>query len=421
MPHSFSYPPSPPQDEPPKTRRLSKALLTAGGVHAETMIALGHSQEISDTKIRGAIGIGSASVIALGFGTVSHLALGDGSFNPWLTIGSAALAFFVGVTDNYAFYRASIPEQGELELAKVGLSISTMEKTRSSSFFGLPLRVAQGATLGALSGLFVVVAANITDVNARIESDYLHENRVAATTVSKPIDAEIGRATAAVTAQTAQVTTLAKQVTALQSRAVSPGRRDSIVSTPALESQLVAFEGKRADAEAKLEDLNRKLAKLVAGRNEAVLKAIETSPEHSPRRNGFFGKINALGAMTRDDPKLLAITLALDFVFLCMELAPVIAKQRYIPSAYAAYVTLEQYVATVRLAKNGADRLAAFEQGDCAVGPGERVRPDVPASSVVGSNLSKEKKLDDVTAGSNGGTPLSTMKRKRGRPLKVIG
>jgi hypothetical protein len=421
MPHRFSYSAAPVQQEPPKIGLLCTALLMAGGVHPQTMIERCGTQEIFNTKIRGAILILSCLFTALSFCTVAHLAVGSGSFSFGLALASVGLAALIGTTDNYVWYCSSIYSQGLTELANAGLQIQAPVNS-SSTRLVFALRVLQGATLGLLSGLFLTVAANITDINARIESDYLYENRFAAAEVSKPIDAEIARASDAVTAQNAQVGALTRQVVALQTetrRAVSAGRRTSNVSAPALETQLVAFERKRTDETAKLDELKGRLAKLVAGRNEAVMKAIETAPQHSPRRDGFLGKLNALDAITRENPKLLLMILALELIALGMELAPVLAKQRYVPSTYAAIVTLEQLTATASLAHDGAKRLAQYDEDEArktsVAGHGDA--EGAPHAANSNSPHANNNHRD----AAHGADPATVSKRKRGRPPKATG
>ncbi len=175
-------------------------------------------------------------------------------------------------------------------------------------------------------------------------------------------------------------------------------------------TQLAALEQKRLDENARLDHLKTDGASLMEGRNAAVQKAIDSAPNHKPKRDGILGRLMALDALLTENPKLLFIVLAIEFVALGIDLAPVFAKSIYVPSKYAAVIALEHLQQTAALARQGAVTLhQIMHPADGAErsqdNPAEDVATDADAAA-----RKPEHEQDEF-----GTTP---MKRKRGRPPK---
>jgi hypothetical protein len=135
-------------------------------------------------------------------------------------------------------------------------------------------------------------------------------------------------------------------------RAIDAGRRKGAVVEPASSPQIATLEKTLTEESAKRDALKTALDK-VENRNEAIEKAILSAPYHKPKRSGLSGQIEALSAISRDNPKLLILIIAFELISLALELGPMVCAAVYIPSALAARVALEHFIEVRRTARSG--------------------------------------------------------------------
>jgi Domain of unknown function (DUF4407) len=114
--------------------------------------------------------------------------------------------------------------------------------------------------------------------------------------------------------------------------------------------QLAAFQKDLEAENEKLADLKKQLAALIAGRENAIRRAVESAPDHVGYDNGFLARIRALGLIAREDGKIAAVILLIDIVSFGFELAAVLAKvTSYVPTAYATSRAREAFLRVVRI------------------------------------------------------------------------
>jgi Domain of unknown function (DUF4407) len=114
--------------------------------------------------------------------------------------------------------------------------------------------------------------------------------------------------------------------------------------------QLPDFE-KGVDAEtAKLADLKKQFAALIAGREGAIRRAVENAPDHVGYDDGFLARIRVLGQIAGEDGKIASVIILIDIVSFGFELAAVLAKvTSYVPTAYAAFLARDAHLRFARI------------------------------------------------------------------------
>jgi hypothetical protein len=395
---------------------LKSMLLIAGGAHPKTIIDHCPPNEVLNVMIRGLALLASCSFTGFSLYAAATTVLNDGHFNIFILLASLGIGAFIGVIDNLALYRAPLFALGVAELANTGVTISTPTNYANLSGRIVRLRIGQGVVLGLLTGVFLMLFAVSSSIATRSDADFMAANKANAVEMSKPYDAQIGRATDAVAAQQGLVANLTRQISSLRQRMVGPQRQ---AASSANDSREAKFEKDLGDANTKLDGLKATLAKLVDGRNAAVMKAIESAPNRVLRREGFLGQLVTLQEMVADNPLLLLFLVPILLVSLGLDLAPVIAKSLYICSSYAAFTALDHFERVVKISHEGAERLAPYQREEqrtpgeprAAGGilPDEMFGPPVPANDNMVHANENEASLAKAP-------PAEPAKRKRGRP-----
>ncbi len=395
---------------------LKSLLLIAGGAHPRTIIEHCPPHEVWNVMMRGLALLASCSFTGFSLYAAATTVLNGGHFSIFVLLAALGIGAFIGVIDNLALYRAPIVALGFTELANTGVTISTPTNYTSLSGRIVGLRIGQGVVLGLLSGVFLMLFAVSSSIATRSDFDFMLANKSNSVEMSKPYDAQIGRATDAVAVQQGLVTGLTRQITSMRQRMMGPkGQAQSAVS----DVRVAKFEKDLGEANTKLDGLKASLAKLVDGRNAAVMKAIETAPNHVPRREGFLGQLVTLQEMVSENPLLLLFLVPILLVSLGLDLAPVIAKSLYIPSSYAALVTLDHFERVAKLAHEGAERLERYQREEDRTAdklaetdqilPDEMFGPPWPANENLFHANENETSLTEAA-------PTQPAKRKRGRP-----
>ncbi len=399
---------------------LDRLWVSAGGAEPETVVKHCSKKEISDFKALGLVLLGSSCLTAVTATTVFHLALGDGGFHPLFAVGGVAIGALQGVVDNALQYRGTIYAKGIAELRRAGIKLPDILRPGSASATVRLVRILQGAALGALGGLCLTLAALSVDTRAYIDNRFLTDNRVVAAEMTKIVDAGIARTQDDLKAETTHVDQLNRMLSSLRQdnirRIVRADGRTAAPSTSTSDGQITAIERTLAEATAKRDALKEALATQTADRNPAIEKAILTAPSHVEKRVGLSGQLAALSELTKDDPKLLLLLiLAFEIISFALELGPMWCAARYLPSAYAARVTLQHFIEVSKLAREGATELGATG-ADAQKAPKPNATPTAREQPNVAPGTTIEAPNDDPLgiSGLNGATP----RRPRGRPRK---
>lgn len=407
-------------------------LISAGPGDRKTVLDWCSPKEISDNKWLGLLLLGSSAFTAITSCLAFHVLFGDGAFRPSLMVAGVLVGGLVGMSDRVNFYLGTLHSKGMAELANAGLKLPEIVPNKRTRLLVRGLRIAQAATFGALSGVFFLLAANGSDIEAYLTNQFLVENRSVATEMAKIVDGNITLKRAALELATGEVKNITQDIRALQNsdvrRQIAAGRKSgshSVTGSP----QVAVLERKLADKEAKRDAFNDEVVKLTEGRNAEIEKAVGNAPNHVPRKTGLPAKLQALGTLVYNDPKMLLVAAALEFVALMLELGPMLASANYIPSAYAARVALDHFVEVTELVKSGAGRLGAkipAEDANAAFEAAEAREPTAP-DTVGGDGLPSQQPqtapdsqpyvADGVTRTASNEAP-SVARRPRGRPRR---
>jgi hypothetical protein len=168
---------------------------------------------------------------------------------------------------------------------------------------------------------------------------------------------------------------------------------------PEFEKELKEEAGKRAALKKELDDL-------IAGRETAIRRAIESAPDHVPFNGGFLARIMALEHIAAEDSKLFLIIALLDVCSFGFELAGVLSKvTAYVPTKYSMIIARDSYMQAVRMADEIMTELKTFGiQNEEAPGVQPSDDPFTHDNSAPGAK-------------ANGASP-QPVKRGRGRPRK---
>jgi hypothetical protein len=402
---------------------LDRLWISAGGAEPETAVKHCSKKEISDFKALGLVLLGSSCLTAVTATTVFHLAMGNGGFHPFFAVGGIAIGALQGVIDNVLQYRGTIYAKGSAELRRAGIKLPEILGPGSASAIVRLVRILQGAALGALGGLCLTLAALSPDTHAYVDNKFLTDNRVAAAEMTKIVDASITRAQDDLKAETTHVDQLNRMLSSLRQdnvrRIVHTSGRSAAPSVSTSDGQIATLERTLADATSKRDALKETLATQTADRNPAIEKAILTAPTHVEKRGGLSGQLAALSDLTKDDPKLLLLILAFEAISFALELGPMWCAARYLPSAYAARVTLQHFIEVTKLAKEGARELGASEgareKSDEAPAASSKTATtdNVRPAAMPGANNEAANDNHPSTSELNGAKP----RRPVGRPL----
>ncbi|MCP3381248.1 DUF4407 domain-containing protein [Bradyrhizobium sp. CCGUVB4N] len=388
--------------QPARLGLISRVLVTAGGGTPSELARHASSNEIGTFMSRGLMSIGSMIGMGAGLSVVTNTLFNPGGQWSWsLTAIGASAALFVGVTDVYCFYRAPLYRQGIKELKKAGLRTTALSG-HASTMVTL-FRVGQAVATSATVALFVSMMGYAGDITAKIESDYLSENKPIVARVTPVYEAAVMRATRAVNDQAALTRAQDVQIGSLQQNviraAVRGSRNAKAASTAATDNgaaQLATLEAKRTAEYARLDSLKADLDRLNRDHNKLIQQAVDTSSDRKPKRDGFLGRLTAFTEILHESWLRVAVVAALEAIAFGIEIAPILAHWIYVPSSTAAAMALDHLRRTTALARQAA---TLFE-------------PDEPPpESPTGGNPKPEPGDPEP--------PAPEPRRKRGRPRKV--
>lgn len=394
---------------------IARTLINLSGIPASVAYKYGSPQERSDHMATGAVLLGSSALSSVTAITGFHLALGDGSFNFWYACAGLGIGALTGAIDYVVQYKGTLSERGLAALRRAGLNLPDSESTKTGPRLIRIGRVGQAATFGFLGGLFFIIAGNGSDVRAYLDQKFITANKAVAVEASKLVDAGIARSRQALAQQEVEVSNVSRSAQSLRSNDVrrSVGRKANApvqTSNP----QLEALEKRLADETARRDALAAALGALENGRNAAIEKIINDSPDAVRKRTGLAAQVEALGALTNENPRLLAILLAIEFLSLCLELGPLWAASTKISSALAARIALDHFIEVSGIAKAGAEKLGVpgAEEAETAETGDAAPANDNTQLDMFDGLLMTTNDNEPPHTGMNGATP-----RGRGRPL----
>jgi uncharacterized protein DUF4407 len=399
--------------------KIGRALINLSGIPASLAYKYGSPQERSDLMAAGAVLLGSSALSGVTATTGFHLALGDGSFNLWYAIAGMGIGALTGAIDYVVQYKGTaLSERGLASLRRAGLNLPDSESTNTGPRLIRIGRVGQAATFGLLGGLFFMLAGNGSDIRAYLDYKFMAANKIVAAEASKLVDAGISRSRETLKLEEDEVNNIRRSIQALRSNDVRRNieRRANTRASAASNPQLDALEQRLSDETTKRDALAAALDGQESDRNAAIEKIINNSPNVVRRRTGLSAQVEALSALTRENPKLLAIILAIEFLSLCLELGPLWAASTKIPSALAARIALDHYVEVSKLVKDGAEKLGAKPMPEIeTVSPAETPPPphEPPDDAFPAAPIAANDNASGT--GMNGATPP---RRGPGRPRK---
>ena len=395
---------------------IERTLINFSGIPSNLAYRYGSPQERSDLMAAGAVLLGSSALSAVTATAGFHLALGDGSFHPLYALAGLGIGALTGAIDFVTQYKGTLSARGLAALRRAGLNLPDSESTQTGPRLIRIGRVGQAATFGFLGGLFFVIAGNGSDIRAYLDNKFMTANKTVAVEASKFVDAGIARSKQAFSLQEGEVNSVSRSIQTLRSNDVkrSIGRKTNAPAT-ASNPQLEALEQRLADETAKRDALAAAVNAQEAGRNAAIEKTITESPNAVRKRSGLSAQVEALSALTNENPRLLVIMLAIEFLSLCLELGPLWAASTKISSSLAARIALEHFIEVSALAKEGAEKLGAR--------PVDQTEPAEPVDTApandntqldmfAGSPVTSNDNVPVAASGLNGAMP-----RGPGRPL----
>jgi hypothetical protein len=410
--------------EPRKFRigKINRLLISVGGGQPDRVFEFCLPNEVADFKARGAVLLGTTAISSVTGATVLHLAFGDGGLKPLLLLAGLGIGVLQGMIDSFVQYRGSLVPQGLAELRNAGLKLPVPERAVFISYVMRIFRVIQGGTLGFLGGLVFMLAANGTDIRAYIDEKFMTDNRTVAEEAAKLVDASIMRSKDALLLETTELNNLSRSIQSLRAndvrRAISASRKTSQASSKSVgaspDVQLGALEKRLTDETAKRDILKATVDTQETNRNSVIEATVSDAPHHIPKRIGLSAQMEALSALTREDPKLLLLIFAFELISLALELGPMFCAATYVPSAYAARLALDHFEQVTTLAADGAERLGARviedQPAPAPIEPETEIGIDIAPFDALPPREANDN-LPPTTDAMNG-----EQKRGRGRP-----
>jgi hypothetical protein len=139
-----------------------------------------------------------------------------GQIRPDVALAAMFIATFIMAIDSYMIMRSGWHLSGIEELKRGGLDVAggTLARVKAAVF--LAIRIALSIGLAQLTAIFVALLIFGADIDARLLDRYREANAPLIAAATTLVDGAIGRATAAVTAQSEHVASLTAQATTVR-------------------------------------------------------------------------------------------------------------------------------------------------------------------------------------------------------------
>ena len=246
---------------PHRAEPFDRLLIKVAGVDEETL-RLCPQHDWDNVRAVGEIMICTWLYQAALFSVISHrLFAASGQIRPELVMVSMFIATFIMAINSYMVMRSGWHLSGIEFLKRGGLDISGGPAARLKAGFFLMIRILLSVGLAQLTAIFLSLLIFASDIDARIQSTWRQANAHLLVGASEPVDAEIQRATDAVTEQTARVTALSAQVGSLRQNEIDP----SAAYTQAAQEELTQLLAQKAKADDELRAAEAFAANELAG------------------------------------------------------------------------------------------------------------------------------------------------------------
>jgi hypothetical protein len=399
---------------------LDRFLIPLSGIPVDFAYEHGKPQELSDLRALGIVLLGSSLLSAITTTVGLHLAMGAGGFHPLYLLAGVFVGTLTGAIDHVVQYKGTLGSRGLAENRRVGLKLPDPETATHIPFLVRLFRVGQAATFGFLGGTFLFIAANFSDVHSYIDNKFMTANRAVAEEAAKLVDGGISRSKQALAVQDGEIGNLIRSIQTLRSSDVRRATGRKGIASPSSNPQLDALERRLSDTTATRDKLAAVVSKQEAGRNAAIEEAINESPNAVRKRTGLAAQLEAISAFTAEDPKLLLIVLAFEFLSLALELGPMWAAATKIPSALAARLALDHFIDVTSLATKGAERLGVhrLENHEAAEPAAEQAAAAADIPALPKTEAAPIAANDNLPASPSGLNGAAWLRRPRGRPRK---
>jgi hypothetical protein len=389
---------------------LADLLIIFGGGHPLTVRQVSSSRETLDFMILGIVLFGTILMTASTVTTVLHFAVGDGRFHVLYVLVGILVGAMQGASDNILQYRKKLLERGLAELRRIGMRLPEVVQRPMVAVMLYMQRLLQGAGIGSLAGLCLILLAMHTSIEAFSTRKFMTDNPGVAAESTKLVDGAIARSTDERNAVTSRVDQLNRMLATLRQenvrRAVRAGSRVASSSTAAPDAQIAALETNLTAETPRRDALSARLDQQLADRNGEIERRILSAPNVVPKLSGLSGQLEALTSLTRSDPKILVFIIIFQLVSLALELSPmwISMSDRFFPCTYAAHLAMDSFNDVTKI--GGARRLGLFPaEEDAPAAPPTRESVATPAN-------------DDLPVTPSGLTGVNPPRRGRGRPRK---
>lgn len=232
-----------------KAGPVTKFLITLPGVDEETL-RLCPQHDWDNARAVGVLMVCTWLYQASLFFIIGYrLFAAPGQIRPDLALVAGGLATFIMSIDSYMVMRSGWHLSGIAELKRGGVDISGGPLARIKAGVFLTIRILLSINLAQLTAIFFSLIIFDADIAARIESTYRQANAPLIAEATARVDAEIQRATEAVTTASAQLAALSAQITALRQNTIDPSANDPQLQQAQQEITQLLAEKAKADEE----------------------------------------------------------------------------------------------------------------------------------------------------------------------------
>jgi hypothetical protein len=340
---------------------LKDSLIILGGAHPATARQFCPPREVLHFYICGLVLIGTMLMTASTVTSVLHFAIDDGQFHIAFALVGILAGAMQGAGDNLLQYNRKWVERGNAMLRMTGLRLPEVQPSRGQTLFVNLVRGMQGCVTGALAGVCLLLAAMQPATTEYAAHKFRTEQPQVWIESTKQVDGAIARTTEERDRIKLRVDQDSRMISSLRQdsvrRVVRADKRAPSVS--AAQGQISGLEAALAADTAELNAVSAKLDRQLADRNAEIARVARSSPSAVAQLSGLSGKLEAVAAITKNDPKLLFFVIAFQVISLALELLPMwlSLSDRFFPSSYAAHVALRSFLEAKKIAEDGAAEL----------------------------------------------------------------
>jgi hypothetical protein len=232
----------------PRIGAFKRLLLNFPGVPEEPLRRC-PKQDSDFALMLAALMVGTAGYQTAIFSMVGSVVFTPGQLRVETVAVALGLAMFVMAIDGVLFMRSGWFIAGESQIRRGGLDISGGWAARVKAALSLAIRLALSMSLAAITGVAFSALIFRADIVAQEKQLYLDRNSHVIADATSLADAEIKRATDAMTAQDARVASLSSQLNAVRQNEIDPSASDPQIQQSQDELKQLLAEQAKADDE----------------------------------------------------------------------------------------------------------------------------------------------------------------------------